>query len=244
MLLRAVQRLMGTADALKREGVTLTSIESPSVSASVEGRLTRDEYARWFMDDFKNSDLSRLEVDFSEILERKIEREWELIRQSDFLLENFFNLPHVIQKAIESFSSDECALDHIETFTRLSRKVLEVEVGFDFGGIAHWELNAHFTRYLRMKHSASELIDLESVIHSLVMFYNSTGNYILVENVTLLLAILRGLDFMVSTLERWTAREAPGSFSDFTKVVENWEKDFEVLPIEWIANIVRCESVE
>lgn len=213
-------------------------------AAVFEGRLTRDEYARWYMEDFKNADLSRLAVDFSAVQEQRIEREWELLRQSEYLLENFFNLPRVIQKAIESFAADECALDHIESLARLARKVLEVEVGFDFGDIADWELNGHLYRYIRTKHSASKMIDFERVVNSLVMFYNRTENYRLVEDVVLLLVIVHGVDFTQRILEQWTMGTQPGSFSDFTMVVENWEQDFEVLPIEWVANIVRGEHAE
>lgn len=219
---------------------------------ALESRLTREEYSLWFMDNFErshNPELNAFSISSPDVLRpyhvKRIDPEFEHLRKSEFLLENFSRLHYSVQSMIELFLWEERELDLIETFARLSLAAIEVECGFDFNNVTGCGvMDVHLMKHVQSNFPTQDMIEFNSLLRDFILLYSREQNPSLLEMVVLLLVLVYDLSFVVSTLKKWTEAGSPGSGNDFARVVENWEKDFDMLPIDWVTNIIRAGSTE
>lgn len=213
------------------------------VVSSVEyaGRLTKGEYARWFRQTFDVASLT--DVDSLKVHEYQIESDYAVLRQSDFLLENFFNLPHAFRQYVEVFAGDEIDPSYIESFVELALQFLSLDVGFENTAPSR-SASVRLQIVLHRISSQSDIEIFEKLLSEYASLYSRDLHLGLLHMVVSMLGCLYGMPVVIDVLQRWMSGSCPGDHKDFVSVVENWEPDFEQYPIHWVVNLVRGESVE
>lgn len=212
-------------------------------SAEYAGRLTEGEYVRWFKKDSFYNDASHGSITpdgYAALQSSRTEREFEHLSNSEFVLDNFFNLPNIFRKFVSVFAADYSSLPVIESFIHLALLM----PSFD-------------TREIKVRSDAAitfyyEDIVLEElsetsreVFNRLVFsFCDSRKNSNPTRAALSMLSILYGTERVMDLMHRWLKDSRPGALTDFVAVVENWEPAFSELPLIWVVNIVRGENVE
>lgn len=220
--------------------------EIASDSDHFVGRLTKSEYARWYKRDSPNCDNSEISTfpGFAAFQQHRIDRGFDFLNQSDFILDNFFKLPHVLRLCVETFAIDESSISNIESFIRLSFLLPSVD-GLKVS--ANNSVTCEVTRYvqtLALNGSDFSNDDFHLALHDYVMFYNRDENINLIESIVSMVSVLYGAPLVTDILKRWTSGSLPGTPCDFVAVVKNWESDFEQYPIQWIVNVVTGSGIE
>lgn len=202
------------------------------------GRLTASEYRRWFRHACAVGQAAS-SFGFLAIHEYRIERDFALYRKSEFMLENFFNLDEAFRLALKVFASDDFSLAAIETFARLALEVQSLELGLAFDSkTSVVEIGFGLYAVLSRELGKSGIKEFHILLHDYIVADDRDERRPFVENLVMMLAIVKGPSIVIEVLERWLKGSCPAEPEDFVAVVQDWE-NLKIYPIEWAANVVR-----
>lgn len=221
-------------------------LSNPEVVFS--GVVTRDKWINWFK---LHSNLSlpdrdgkgtRIADSLLEVIEYRAIRIFDVLSESEFLLENFFKLPKAVQLAVCDFARDNDPIRHVELFAMLSLQLQSKDSSFDFRDVKAWRIDDYLRRKMGVISS-----DFDDLLFEYQGFYEH-DTLSLNHGVVLMLAIIHGEALVEKILKRWTRGACPGSACDFVMVVEcaasgDWEM-FDQYPIEWVVSVLQGESAD
>lgn len=204
---------------------------------TLSGRLTADKYAHWYK--YSTEWTSTMQGIYAEHREQGIQRQFELLSESDFILDNFFKLESDFQIFVEEFAGDEYAPADIEAFARLALLVQESIPDLDSN-----EDSQTIIVSLMYKISCEATVSdydsfFDTVYDDCFMMFENSPN--LAKPVLVMLAGLHGACRVLSVLERWSQEDKPGTVGELIAVTRNWESVKEY-PISWAVNLVRADS--
>lgn len=209
-------------------------------SAEYAGRLTEDEYGRWFKQDSSDDDSIANHMSpavFGVFQTASIEREFEVLSKSSFILDNFFNLSNVMRQSVQKLAREGSSPLMLETLTRLSLRLPALDSS-KVDGSSWWNIIFHY-RDIAMEQSSESFREIANPVFTRVLIpYMNREDVDVTRVVVSMLAVLYDVELVVDLLQRWTAGARPGSPVDFVSVVENWESEFNELPLHWVVNLV------
>lgn len=214
------------------------------------GRLSEMDYYLWFRNAasyFNDPDFVPTPSNEFTLRER-MGKEFELIRDSEFIMENFFKLPNILRQCVEQFAAYRTPVLQIEKFVRLALLLPT----FDESAFVQnkhiypmSEVDNHLLDQIRLASSDSFAHAFECSIEEYISFTSPDSNDGLIQQpVLLMLALVHGAPLVLDLLQQWMLAALPGSHDDFVSMVENWDDSFSDFPLDWVVNIVRGEKVE
>lgn len=212
------------------------------------GRLSEIDYCLWF----RNAAAYYNDPDFvptpsHEFAQRtRMGEEFELISESEFILENFFKLPNILRQCVEQFASVEVPIQQIEKFVRLAFLLPAFDESV-FAPNKHIyplsEVRAHLLDQVRLASSDSVADDFECSIEEYISFSDpGSSDGLMQQPVLLMLALVYGAPFVLEVLQNWTRAIFPASHDTFVAIVENWDPAWSQYPMEWVANLVESDE--
>lgn len=208
------------------------------------GRLSKIDYCLWFRNAAAYyNDPNFVPTARHEFTQRiRMGEEFELISESEFILENFFKLPNILRQCVEQFAAVEVPIMQIEKFVRLAFLL----PAFDESVIAPnkhiyplSEVRSHLLDQIRLASSDSVAYDFECSIEEYISFSDpGSSDGLMQQPVLLMLALVYGVPFVLEVLQKWTLAAFPASHDTFVAVVENWDPAWSQYPMEWVANLV------
>lgn len=204
---------------------------------TLSGRLTADKYAHWYK--YSTEWTSVMQGIYAEHREQGIQRQFELLSESDFILDNFFKLESDFQIFVEEFAGDEYAPADIEAFARLALLVQESIPDLDSNEDSQTIIVSLMYK-ISCEATAPDYDSFFDTVYDdcFMMFENSPN---LAKPVLVMLAGLHGASRVLSVLERWSQEDKPGTVGELIAVTRNWES-VKGYPISWAVNLVRADS--
>lgn len=222
-----------------------------TTAAFVKSCMSHSDYTRWFMENFSKSNPSNsmfANAIAASIQQDQVDQNFDLIRQSEFLHENFIQFPNAVRRSVVPFVTRACPIAHIEAFAQQALKMIDHSVRFDFEAADSNEISDSLQARLAIELADSEVIDFEKLLSDYVALYDAKwydGEFspMLIGNVVRMLTLVHGASVVIEVLRRWNVDSCPEQLDDFIAVVENWSTVQEY-PIHWAIAIARGESVE
>lgn len=180
-----------------------------------------------------------------------LQREFEMIAQSEFLLENFFNLPKTVQSRISTYAREKSSI------------LLDYAVSLDLRNrmyaIDLQEFNSYTYDWLAAPSRASTQIARQYIRRNGDILRENVGYFIyhqsswhaksqhanLVSDLTTLsvylLAVLHGAVVVHEVIDSWMNMSEYHSLPDFVALVDNWEK-VKNYPTDWAIQLATSMS--
>lgn len=232
------------------KGTSWGNPEAVVTTGVFEGRMTHADYSRWFMENFSKSSPDNsvfANALIASMQQDEIDHNFDLIRQSEFLSENFLKFPNAVQRSVVPFVTRVCPIVHIEAFAQQAIKMLDRGVGFSFDAWDSNELSSRLQERLSIELTKLEAIHFEMLLGDYVALYDTEMDAkfspMLIGNVVRMLTLLHGASVVIEVLRRWNVVSRVEQLEDFVAVVENWQ-DFQQYPLDWAISMLRGENVE
>lgn len=211
-----------------------------------EGRMSETDYGHWTMNASSSGVKEELWSlpNFDLYLKDRAERQFEILRHSEFILDNFFKLPNKLRQCIDVFANSPSSLSHIEAFARLAFLLLPLDLNRSHENTPAFEFSNYLKNRVHLSLDTKSSADFDSALYAYVMFYNRDENLELINSVVYMLCLLHGASLVLDVLQGWTSGSCPGTPADFVTVVENWNSSFTGYPLEWIVNVVSRKNFE
>lgn len=209
-------------------------------------RLTISEYSRLFTTSSTVSNVAKSALSsevYSIVHKDQIDREFRLIIQSEYLVENFVCLPKSVQRSVVKRLSQNCSVDHVDVLALVALQIHENSNLFDWDALTDGDLHSTLKMHLLSVAAKSEMMRFEDLVSDYVFQSVHLSSQGLIDDVMRMLAMLHGMPLMIEILQRWADTSNPVSIAVFVSVVENWDsvKD---CPFEWIIHLVKGERLE
>lgn len=222
-------------------------VDDEDSSVEFAGPVTKSKYARWFRTErfsARSESLSGgVTEDGREFFHNLIiDMEFDLLSQSDFIVENFFNLSHELRQCVEEFARDRASFHVIDVFVRLAVRTPGV-VSKHKARSAVDVIYGYQDHILEMS-SDSEREVFNRALYSFLSVCKGTENDSPIRIVLSMLSMRYGAERIVNQMKRWVSSQTVGSLADFVSVTESWEPAYSELPLDWIVNLVQSENIE
>lgn len=210
------------------------------------GRLSEMDYYLWFRNaaSYYNDPNFVTSPSREFTLRVRMGEEFQLIRDSEFIMENFFKLPNILRQFVEQFAAVEAPVSQIEKFVRLALLLPAFDESVfvqDKPIYPLKEVASHLLDQVRLASTDSVAYAFESSIEEYVA---GSIDGVIQRHVLLMLALVYGTPLVLDVLQRWTLAAFPGSHDDFVAIVENWDPAWSQYPMDWIANLARGGNIE
>lgn len=210
----------------------MSEVVSTTADVPLTGVLTRDKWRTHWLQQFCDPE-DRNNPDTISSSNDLADQEFDLISQSDFLMQNLLKLDEDDKLTMQGLVSYQYPLSHIEAFLRLLLEVNEKRSSFRPEDMPVW--GDECTVMDRLNVASEDFDDFVADYDNVYPIDNLGMN----RSIVIMLALLYSESVVIEVLQRWALSGALGDVAALVTVVENWVPEYSVLPLDWIVNIVR-----